>query len=274
MSRDWFDPFGIRGSRLDPFTLFTNALRGQGPAGQSAETISTALARRLVGRTVSVHAGVRIVATIAGVDEARPPAPLAAVSTGAVEVPMWERVRIRLHEVEVGEWRVAQAMLDVRDIRLVGAAARSIRIGGAEFTATVTPEEVIRWAEVVAGDRRIRLVGGALEVSDRRIERWAWVTVSVIARDQTIVVTPRRLRAFGRTLPLPSRLRREIVRPARWLPAAVRVDGIEPDGDGPGLDSMLARGRVAAVTVPVDIAKLLIDLGTDSTKSVLRIAMS
>ncbi|MEQ8840786.1 MAG: hypothetical protein RIB98_07380 [Acidimicrobiales bacterium] len=268
MSRDWFDPLGIRGSRLDPFTLFTNALRGQGPAGQSAEVIATTMARRLVGRTVSVDAGVKITATVAGVDEARPPAPLAAVPTGAVEVPMWERVRVRLQRIELGEWRLARATLDVHDIRLVGAAAKAIRIGGADFTATVKPGEVVRWAEAIAGERRVRVREGMLEVSDRRLERWVWVTVAVTARDQTVVVRPRHLTAFGRTVPLPPRWQRDVVRPAPWLPTEVQIIGIESDGD-----DLVATGRVTATDVPVDMTKLLVDLGTESTRSVLRIAI-
>ena len=267
MSRDWFDPFGIRGSRLDPFVILTNALTGQGPAGQSAEFVSTTIARRIVGRTIQIDAGRKIVATIAAVDEARPPAPLAAVPTGAAEVPMWERVRLRLHSIRLGEWHVEQASLDARDIRLVGVGSQRIRVGSTDFVAAVRPEEVVRWAAAVSDDHRVRVHDGRLEVTDRRLERWLWVEVGVAAVDQTIVVRPIGVRALGRALPLPIRLRRRIERPAPWLPAAVTVERTEVGDD----DAVVVHGAVAASEVPVDMARFLADLGAEGTMSVLRI---
>ena len=266
MSRDWFDPFGIRGSRLDPFVMFTNALTGRGPAGQSMEMLSTTIVRRIVGREIRIDAGVKVVATIEAVDEARPPAPLAALPTGAIEVPMWERVRIRLCDISLNDWLIEHASLDARDVRLVGASSRRMRIGQTDFVATVRAAEVVRWAAELESDHRLRVADGHLAVTDRRLERWLWLEVEVAARDQTIVVTPVALRASGRALPLPAWLRRPVERAAPWLPAAVRVESAEV-GDG----VVVVRGVVSTSEVPVDMARLLSDLGTESTKSVLRI---
>jgi len=267
VSRDWFDPFGIRGSKLDPFVMFTNALRGQGPAGQSAEIIATTIAKRIEGRTVQVDAGLKITATVHAVDEARPPAPLASLPTGSVEIPMWERVRVRLRDIELGEWRIDRVSLDARDLRLIGATSQSVRVGGVDFVATIRPEEVIQWAAAVDGEHRVRVSEGRIEVSDRRLERWAWLEVAVVARDRTILVSPVALRVFDRPLPLLRWLRRTIERDAPWLPFALRVESVSVTESG----EVNAVGTVSKSQVPVDVAKLLSDLGTESTKSVLRI---
>jgi hypothetical protein len=267
VSRDWFDPFGIRGSRLDPFVIFTNALTGQGPAGQSAEFLATTIARRVVGRTVQIDGTMTIVATIEAVDEARPPAPIAALPTGIAEVPMWERVRIRLQSIRLGDWHVEHAALDASDIRLVGVTSQSMKVGATEFVAKVRSEEVVRWAGAVSGDHRVRVHDGRLEVTDRRLERWLWIEVGVHAVDQTIVVTPRTVRALGRAVPLPLWLRRAIERPAEWLPAAVRVERSEVvEGD------VVVHGSLSTSVVPVDMARLLADLGAEGTMTALRIA--
>jgi hypothetical protein len=266
VSRDWFDPFGIRGSRLDPFVIFTNALKGQGPAGQSAEFVSTAIARRIVGRTVHVDAGMQITATIEAIDEARPPAPLAALPTGAAEVPMWERVRVRLHSISVGDRRIEHASVDAHDIRLVGVNAQAMRVAATGFSATIRSDEVERWAGEIEGDHRVRVHAGRLEVTDRRLQRWIWVEVDMVAREQRLFVSPMSLRAFGRSLPLPGWLRRTIERPAVWLPAALRVERVEVRHD-----EVLVTGAVANSVVPVDVGRVLADLGSESTMSALRI---
>lgn len=267
MSRDWFDAFGIRGSRLDPVVVFTNALKGQGPAGQSVEFLSTSIARRIVGRTVHIDGELPITATIEAVDEARPPAPIAALPTGAVEVPMWERVRVRVAEVRVGPWRIEKAAIDARDIRLVGMGGRRIRVGGTVFEARLGVAEVEAWAAAVDGDHRVRVADDRLEVSDRRLSRWVWVEVDVGARDQTIVVTPMALRALGRRVGLPRWLQRAVERPGPWLPSALAVDTVEIEPRG----HVIVRGTVGESTVPVDLAGVLTDLGTESTVTVLRI---
>lgn len=267
MSRDWFDPFGIRGTRLDPFVVFTNALKGQGQVGQSAELLSTAIVRRVVGRTVHIDGEPPITATIEAVDEARPPAPIAAVPTGVVEVPMWERVRLRLTDVRVGPWGVDHVAIDVRDIRLVGVGGRAMRVGGTEFAARLGATEVEGWAAAVDGDHRVRVGDRRIEVSDRRLARWAWVEVDVVAHDQSVIVTPRAVRALGRRIGLPAWLRRTVERPAPWLPSTLAVHEVEAAPDS----QAVVRGSVGTSVIPVDPGKVLTDLGTESTVSVLRI---
>ena len=266
MSRDWFDPFGIRGSRLDPFLAVTDALKGQGIAGQSAGFLSTTIARRIVGRTVHVDAGVKITATIEAVDEARPPAPRAAIPTGTVEVPMWERVQVRLRAISVGEWRVERASIDARGICLVGVNAQGVRVAATEFSATVRSDEVVRWAGEVKGDHRVRVDSGRLEVTDRRLQRWIWVEVDLVAHEKKLFVSPMSLRAFGRAVPLPGWLRQTVQRPAVWLPAALRVERVEV-----GDDIVVVMGAIENSVVPVDVPRVIADLGTDGTMSALRI---
>lgn len=104
-------------------------------------------------------------------------------------------------------------------------------------------------------------------MTDRRLERWVWIEVGVGAAEQAIRVTPLAVRAFGRALPLPVWLQRTIERPAPWLPEAVRVDRSEVDDDG----DVVVHGALSTTVVPVDMARLLADLGAEGTMTALRI---
>jgi len=268
MSRDWFDPLGLRGSKLDPFTMFADALKGEGLAQQSAEVMATTIARRLVGRRVEIDSDPPISATVERIDEAIPATALAALPTSSGEVPMWQRVRGRIREVTVGERTLKSVDLTVTGVRLVGATAHRIRVDHVEFNATVAPDEIERWAADIDGDHVVRLHEERLEVTDRRVARWAWLEVSVTAARKTIVVTPVALRILGRTMPMPGRLRRPVERDASWLPAELVVSEVRLTDQGAGV-----RGELDDVLVPVDVARLLTEIGAQGTRSVLRVVV-
>jgi len=266
VSPDWFDPLGLRGSKLDPFTMFRDALRGEGLAHQSAERMATNIAQRLVGRKIRVEGDLEISATVDAVEEVRPPTAVDVFPTGVAEAPMWSRVRGRLRDVTVGDWQATEVALTADDLVLVGATADRLRVGHVDFVATVESAEVERWAAEIDGDHRLRISENRIEVTDRRLERWVWLEVSVSAADRTITVEPRQLRLFGRPIPMVSWLKRAITRPAPWMPANVSIESVSVEGD----QAILA-GSVGTTLVPVDVAKVLTDLGTEGTMSVLRI---
>ena len=268
MSPDWFDPLGLRGSRLDPFTLFGNALRGEGLAQQSAEALAKTMAQRLVGRRVEIDRAPPIAATVDRVDEVTPATALAALPTRIGEVPMWRLVRGRLRDVSVGSRRLDAIELTVVGVRIVGASAQRLRLGRVDFNATVSPDEVTRWAADVDGNHVVRVHEGRLEATHRRMERWAWVEVRVTAAAQTVVVTPIAVRLLGRSLPLPRRLGRPVLRPAPWLPAELVVDEVRVTDVVVGV-----RGGLDDVLVPVDVTRVLEDLGSERGRSALRIVM-
>ncbi|MFT5202921.1 MAG: hypothetical protein ACI9C1_002318 [Candidatus Aldehydirespiratoraceae bacterium] len=268
MSPDWFDPLGLRGSKLDPFAFFAGALRGEGVAGQSADLMASTLAKQLVGRRIEIDYEPPISATVERVDEVRPPSMRSATAVIGREVPMWESVAGRLADVHIGKWRIRSIDLQARSLVLVGAAAQRMRVGQVEAQAEIDAEALQTWAGALEGEYRVRVNEGRLEVGDRRAPGWLWLEVSVTAGDRHLAVTPLALRAFGRTVPLLRRFRRPVVRPIKWLPVDMEITAVRVEGDSVQVD-----GRLRNAIVPVDIAKALTDLGSESTRSVLRIVL-
>jgi hypothetical protein len=268
MSPDWFDPLGSRGGKLDPFTFFADALKGEGATGQSADLMATTLAKQLVGRRIEIDHEPPISATIERIDEVRPPPMIAATAVIGREVPMWESVAGQLADVHVGEWRIRSIDLQARSLSLVGATAQRMRVGRVEAQAEIDSEALHAWAGGVEGEYRVRVHEGRLETSDRRAPGWLWLEVSVTAGDGHLAVTPLGLRAFGRTVPLMRRFRRLVVRPIKWLPAGLEITAVRVEGDSVQVD-----GRLRNAIIPLDITKALTDLGSESTRSVLRIVL-
>jgi hypothetical protein len=268
VSPDWFDPLGLRGSRLDPFTMFADALKGEGLAQQSAEVMATTITRRLVGRRVEIKGDPPISATVDRIHEAVPATALAAMPTISGEVPMWKRVRGRIRDVSIGGRTLSSVDLTVSGVSLLGPTAQGLRVEHLEFNATVTPEEIERWAADIDGTRVVRSSEGRLEVSDRRVARWAWLEVSVTAADRTIVVTPITLRILGRPVPILGRFRRPVERDAQWLPAELVVDEVRVTDQVVGVS-----GELGQVSISVDVARLFAELGSQGTRSVLRIVV-
>jgi DUF2993 family protein len=268
VSPDWFDPLGLRGSRLDPFAMFAAALRGEGLAQQSAEVMATTIIRRMVGRRVEINCDPPISATVDRIDEAVPATALAAMPTLGGEVPMWKLVRGRIRDVRVGGRALSSVDLTATGVWLLGATAQRLRVDHLDFNATVSPDEMERWAGDIDGGHLVRLREGRLEVSDRRVARWAWLEVSVTAAEQTVVVTPIALRILGRNVPMLGRLRRPVERDAPWLPAELIVNDVRVTDQVVGV-----RGELAEVAVSVDVPRLFTELGAQGSKSVLRIVV-
>jgi hypothetical protein len=246
--------------------MFADALKGEGIPQQSAEMMATAIARRLVGRRVEIDRNPPISATVERIDEVTPATGLAAISTSRGEVPMWQRVRGRIIHASVGERTLEAVDLTVTSVRMVGAASQRLRVGRVEFDATVAVAEMERWATEFDGNHVVRVHEGRIEATDRRIARWAWVEVTVAAAEQTIVVTPVALRILGRDVPLLSRLRRPVERPVPWLPAELVVDEVHVIDEAIGV-----RGGLDDVLVPVDVSRFLTEVGSEGTRSVLKI---
>jgi hypothetical protein len=246
--------------------MFMDMMKGEGIAAQSAEKMATTFARRLEGRSIHIAGEIDIHATVDAVDEVRPPAPLAAIPTGVPEVPMWTRVRGRLREVSVGGWHVDSVSVVASDLVLVGTAADRLRVGEVGFVATIAAPEVVRWAEAIDGDHCVRVADGRIEVSDRRVARWIWLEVAVTVENRVISIEPVQLRALGRPIPMPRRFRRIVTRPATWIPGNVTVESAAVVSE-----RVEVVGAVGETLVPVDVTKVLTDLGAEGTMSVLRI---
>lgn len=260
------DPLGIRGTRLDPFTHLTNALLGKGIAAESAARMSTALARQLEGRELHVAADPPVRATVERLDDVRPPAGVGALPTSAAEMPMFTAVKGRVRDVAIGEIRLDRIDLEARGIRL-GAAGDRLRVDGVDYEARITTESLhAQVAALVPDAPQLRFDNGRLEGSDGWFARWFWMEFTVRAEDKRVVVEPVAVRFRGRPLPAPKRIMQPIVRPEPRLPAPLTVEGVSVDGD----DIVMA-GSVAALVIPVDVTRLLTDLGTQTTRSALNV---
>jgi hypothetical protein len=265
MAPEWFDPLGIRGSRLDPLTLFADAVRGEGLARQSVERLTGTLAQSLVERRVEIETTPPVHATVERVVHISPVTAMAAMPTVAGEVPLWRRVCGGLRDVRIGSRTLERVELDIADLRL-GALGRRLRITAVEFHALASDTEVQQWVRALAGDRPVRLDQGRLEISDRRVVRWAWLEVEASASAGTIVVTPVALRVVGRVVSLPGRLRRPSRIVAPWLPDELVVDAVMVAGN-----AVTITGRLRQLDLEVDLVSVLVELATGGTRSVLRV---
>lgn len=266
MSRDWFDPFGLRGSKLDPFTYLTDALMGKGIAANSAARMSTALAKQLEGRRLDIASQPPVSLTVARLDEVRPPAGVGAVPTSVTEVPMFTAVSGELEDVRIGDVRLDRIHIDARSIQM-GTGGDRVRVGGADYEARLGTAEVL--AQIAAYDAdapMIRFANGRIEGSEGVFARWFWMELSVRAADKQVVVEPVALRFRGRPVPVPRRLLQRIERDAPQLPVPITVDSVTLDGD-----DVVVRGTVREVVIPVDMTRLITDLGTQRTREVLRV---
>ena len=268
MSRDWFDPFGLRGTPLDPLTHISGALKGEGIAGQSAGFMATAIARRLVGRRIEIDRSPPVSATVARVDEARPTSGLAALPTSGIDASMWDLVRGELTDVRVGPRRASRVGLEIRDVRLLGSTGRRIRVGKVGFDASVDAAEVVSWSESFEGGHRLRVHEGRIEITDRRLTRWVWVEIDVTATNRKVTVTPQATRVFGRELPRMVGLFRPVTRHAPWLPQSAVIEEVRVDG---GI--VRITGHLTDIVLPVDASRVLTEIGVEGTRSVLRIVL-
>ena len=264
---DWLDPLGLRGSRLDPFKMFTDALKGEGLAQQSAERIATGVAQGLVGRRVEVDHDPPVSFTVDAVHELAPATALAAVPSTDGVIPMWQRFRARLSDVAVGDARIESVEIDAVGLRLVGTGARRMQIGRVDAVGIVTAEKLGGWLEQLDLPYVVRLADGRLEVADRRFQRWVGVSIDITAAAQEVTVQTGEVRLLGRRFLPPSWLRRTERRPAPWLPIGAEIVRLEATDD----DRLEFVAAIEEVEVPVDISKLLVDLGAGGTRSVLRI---
>lgn len=267
MAPEWFDPLGIRGSRLDPLALFVDAVRGEGLARRSVERLTGTLAQSLVERRVEIVSTPSVQATVERIDHVSPATAMAAVPTLAGEVPLWHRVCGGLRDVRIGPRTFEHVELDIADLR-VGGFDRRLRIATLDFEATASASEVEQWVETLAADRRVRLDRSRLEVSDRRLARWAWVEVAASASAGVIVVTPVALRILGRVVPLPRWLRRPSRIAAPWLPEHFVVDVVMVTGEG-----VTVTGRTRDLDLDVDLVSVLVEVATGGTRSVLRVVV-
>lgn len=265
---EWFDPFGLRGSRVDPFAVLSDALRGEGVAGRSVEAVATAVTRRLVGRTLRLESSPPIRATVAHVVEARPASALDALGTAVTEVPIWARLGVVLRDVRIGAHRLAQVDLDAVDLRVVGVAARAVSVGPTIARAEVEIDELGRWAESLGGERPMSVIDGHLVVSDPRLWGRVGVTVEVSVVDRQLIVEARALVVCGRRFPLPRSLRRTLRRDVPAVPRALTVDRVAGHPDDP--TRVIVHGSIAPATVDLDLARLLADLGSERALVALR----
>ncbi|MDW3217772.1 MAG: LmeA family phospholipid-binding protein [Acidimicrobiales bacterium] len=266
MSRDWFDPFGLRGSKLDPFTYLTDALMGKGLAANSAARMSTTVAKQLEGRRLDIASQPPVSLTVARLDEVRPPAGVGAVPTSVLEVPMFTAVSGELEDVHIGDVRLERIHLAARSIQMATSGDR-VRVGGADYEARVTGDEVLAQIAAHAADApMIRFDHGRIEASEGVFARWFWMELSIRAADERVVVEPVALRFRGRPVPVPRRLLQRIERDLPGLPAPLTVDSVTLDGD-----DVIVQGTVREVVIPVDMTRLITDLGTKRTREVLRV---
>ena len=224
------------------------------------------MAQSLVGRRVEVDQDPPLSATVDAVQELTPATDLVAMAMPDGRIPMWSRFRLTLVDVSLGGGEVAGIDLDAVDLSLTAAVGGRLRVARVDAVGRLTQPQLDGWVDQLALPYVVRLRDGRLEVSDRRIERWLAVAISVTAADQQVRVETGMIRLFGRWYRAPEVLRRIVERSVAWLPRGARISEVVVEGE-----ELHVVAAMEGAQLPVDVARIITDLGTGSRRSVLRI---
>ncbi|MEM7140850.1 MAG: hypothetical protein AAF548_07420 [Actinomycetota bacterium] len=266
MSRSWLDPFGIRGSKLDPFAFLSDTLAGRGAAADSAGRVATTLARQLVGERVEVGSSPRVAATVERIEDVRPAVAGAAIPGLDGQMPLWSSLAGRLTDVEIDRLGIDRVDVSVENVR-VAATGDRVHVGSTEFTARVSAARAREQAAALEQPIVLRFDNGVVEMTEPRLERWFWVEmrIGVEAQKATGEIVGLRFRSFS--LPVPRRLRKPRTDHVAALPEALCISEVRVEGD-----AVVAEGTFEAVDLPIDMTALMADLASGTTRSMLRIA--
>jgi len=262
----WLDPLGIRGSILDPFSLFADAARMVVPPGESISWMMTTAARRLEGRRFKTRGDPLIEARVAKVREVVPAMTVSVPMVGRT-ISIWDRVDLTLDSVVIDGRHVSGARVTAVGIGVSDPAAQSVSVSHVEITVTLTEDDIRPWLEDTGVRAEIDMQTGLAEVRPWARAGWIRVIVEPDVEAGRASGRPTAVKVGPATIPLPSRLARGR---ARQLPAAheelVVTDLRFPDG---------VHAEVCLmgddIEIAVDIPRVVAEVGLEGPRSVARI---
>ncbi len=236
---DWLDPFGFRGL---------------------ADRFFTSAARTLVGRRVEVQAPTPMAATVARVHEAAPAASMTAALNA--QVGLWRRLDLVFERVDIDSRPLHQMRVVASDVRVIDAMPQRLGAKRLDIEIEARPAHVTAWIDVMKMKAEARIEDGVLLARHPRWGRLGEVVLEPWARGRELGAEAVSARVRGREFRLPARFRRTFRRELTWLPERTELLDVELPADG-GIRLTAAIDRFE---VPVDVPKLMTDLGTKGTR--------
>ncbi len=246
--------------------MLGDAARVVAPTGESFAWMMTVVARRLEGRRIEICREPLIEARVAKIREVVPATaiPVPGVSDS---IALWERAVFSVDSVAVGGGAVERVDVVATDIRIADSSAQLISVAHVDFLVTVNSDDLAYWMNELGVDAEFDMGTCTAEVRPATHARWLRVVVEPTLRGRRVEIRTAAAKIGRLTIPLPGGLIKVRSWELRELPDGVEMTGMHPV-DGRHLEVRL-KGR--ALELPVDIPRIITDVGVEGTMSVVRI---
>ncbi len=263
---DWFDPLGLRGSKLDPFALMGEAARLMGPPSQSFAWMVTTVAKRLEGRRFEIRRDPVIAGRVAMIHEVVPATsiPLPGLSSS---IALWDRARLTVDDLTIGAGRVDKIEVSAEDVRVTDATAQRVSVRTVGLVVTLTSGQVAQWLGEMDVDAEFDFETETFAVRPAILGRWLSVVVEPTLVGRRAVMRPTGVKLARWLVPVPSLLARSRSHELDQLPPGVELVGMST------IDADRVEVRMTArdLDLAVDLPRLITDVGVEGTRSVVRV---
>lgn len=264
-SWDWIDPLGIRGSRWDPAVIMKELARGTVDNVPMVDVFGRLL-KRLEGRRLEFERERRVTLVVGEVADAVP-ANEVVMGAGGTAVPIWRRVTLGVHSIEVDGLSAERAEITAVDVRFEDRGSQRIRAASVSARVLFTG---VQFAELV---QELDLPADVAAAGSRLVLRPPWarglVAVEVVPSVDagSLHLRPRVMHLARWRVPTPTRLPVTLDFPLRRVPDTVSVTDVESTDEG----AVAATVRMAGVDLPFDLRRVLTDLGVEGARVVVRV---
>ena len=262
---DWIDPLGIRGSRWDPSVILRDLARGTVDNLPVVDVFGKLL-KRLEGRRLEFERQRRVTLVVGEVADAVPANEMVMGAAGTA-VPIWRRLVLGVHSIEVDGMAAERADVTAVDVRFEDRGSQ--RLSAASVSARVLLTDV-QFAELV---QQLDLPAEVAASGSRLVVRPRWgrglVAVEVVPSVEagSLHLRPRAVHLVRWQVPTPTRLPVTLDFPLPTVPDTVTVSEVETTEQG----DVTATVGMMAVEFPFDLRRVLTDLGTEGARVAVRV---
>lgn len=263
---NWFDPLGIRGSILDPLAPFSEAAKMVTPGAQPFTWMMTTAARRLQGRRVSVKTATSIEARVARIVEVVPateiPVPVLSESIG-----LWQRAEFSVDQVTVGGKPIDRVDVVATDIRIKDSTARQMKISRVNLLATLTTDSLDVWLEDLGVNENFDFDSGNISVRLVAGVSWLAVVAKPKLRPRGVEARAVALKVGPVSIPVPNWLSKTRSVDLQHLPMGFELKDMQVTADRQLVVTLEGTG----IDFPINLPRLMAEIGVDGTMSVVNI---
>ncbi len=262
---DWLDPLGIRGTRWDPTVIMRDLARGTAGNLPMIDVFGRLL-RRLEGRRIEIERE-RAVTLVVGEITDTVPANEVVMGTRGTAVPIWRRVSLGVHSIDVGGLGAELADVTAVDVRFVDKGTQRLRVASLSARVLLTD---VQFAELVSDldlPAEVEVSGTQLVVRPRWSGGRVAVDVTPSVRDGTLHLRPESIRVLRWAVPAPTRLPMTLEFPLRNVPREVSVTDVATTDQG----QVEATVGMAALELPLDLRQMVSDLGAEGARVAVKL---